>query len=77
MIADGSDFLLPTELTLGAGTEDDNITDITIDIFDDLVVEGRESFNISGIVAFHCSLQVVVGMSTVTIIDNDCKWVCQ
>ena len=76
MIADGSDFLLPTELTLGAGTENDGITDIIIDIFDDLVVEGRESFNMSGVVASQCSLQVVVGMSAVTIEDNDCKWGC-
>ena len=76
MIADGSDFLLPTELTLGAGTENDGITDITIDIFDDLVVEGRESFSVSGVVASQCSLQVVVGMSAVTIEDNDCKWGC-
>ena len=74
MIADGSDFLLPTELTLCAGTENDDITNITIDIFDDRVVEGRESFNISGVVASQCSLQVVVGMSAVTIVDNDCKW---
>ena len=76
MITDGSDFLLPTELTLGAGTEDDSITNITIDIVDDLVVEGRESFNISGVVASQCSLRLVVGMSAVTIIDNDCKWAC-
>ena len=76
MIADGSDFLLPTELTLGAGTVDDSITNITINIFDDLVVEGTESFNISGFVASQCSLQVVVGMSAVTIEDNDCKWGC-
>ena len=74
MIADGSDFLLPTELTLGTGTEDDSITNITINILDDLVVEGEERFNISGFVAFQCSLQLVVGMSAVTILDNDCKW---
>ena len=76
MIADGSDFLLPTELTLGAGIEDDSITNITINIFDDHVVEGTESFNISGVVASQCSLQVVVGMSAVTIVDSDCKWGC-
>ena len=76
MITDGSDFLLPTELTLGAGTEDDSITNTTINIVDDLVVEGRESFNISGVVASQCSLRLVVGMSAVTIIDNDCKWAC-
>ena len=76
MITDGSDFLLPTELTLGAGTEDDSITNITIDIVDDLLVEGEESFNISGFVASQCSPRLVVGMSAVTIIDNDCKWAC-
>ena len=43
------------ELTLGAGTVDDNITNITINIFDDIVVEGRESFNISGVVAMFTS----------------------
>ena len=73
MTADGSDFLLPT---LGTGTEDDSITNISINIIDDLVVEGEESFNISGFVASQCSLQLVVGMSTVTIVDNDCKWAC-
>ena len=73
MITDGSDFLLPTELTLGAGMEDDSITNITIDIVDDLVVEGTEGFNISDFVASQCSLRLV-GMSAVTIVDNDCKW---
>ena len=74
MIAGGSDFLLPTDLILVVGTKGDSITNITVDILDDLNVEGTECFNISGFVTSKCSLQVVVDTSAVTIIDDDCKW---
>ena len=74
MHADGSDFLLPTELIFDGGAEDGSTRNITIDILRDDVVEGTESFNISGSVAQLCSNQFVKGTSVVTIVDNDRKW---
>ena len=74
MIADGSDFILPTELTFDVGAEDGTIRNITIHIFGDDVVEGMESFNISVSAAPLCPNQFVKDTSVVTIVDNDCKW---
>ena len=73
MIADGSDFLLPTELTFDFGAEDNTIKNITIGILDDLVVEGIESFNISGSATPLGLLERVRGVTVITIVDNDCK----
>lgn len=73
MIADGSDFILPTELTFDDGAEDGTIRNITIHILGDDVVEGKESFNIS-VSAALCPNQFVRDTSVVTIVDNDCKW---
>ena len=73
MIADGSDFLLPTELTFDVGTEDNTIKNITIDILDDLVVEGTESFTISGSATPLGLLERVRSVTVITIVDNDCK----
>ena len=73
MIADGSDFLLPAELTFDAGAGNGTIRNITIDILDDSVVEGTESFNISGSAAL-CPNLIVNDTSVVTIMDNDRKW---
>ena len=74
MHADGSDFLLPTELTFDGGAEDGSTRNITIDILRDDVVEGTESFNISSSVAQLCPNQLVKGTSVVTIMDNNRKW---
>ena len=73
MIADGSDFLLPTELTFEGGAEDGTIRNITIDILDDNVVEGTERFIISGSAAPLGLRELVRGMTVVTIVDNDCE----
>ena len=73
MVADGSDFLLPAELTFDVGAGNDTIRNITIDILDDSVVEGTESFNISGFAAPLGLRELVRGMPVVTINDNDCK----
>ena len=67
MIADGSDFLLPTELTFDVGAKDGTIRNITINIFGDDVVEGTESFNISGSAAQPCPNQFV---ANIIIMDN-------
>ena len=68
LIADGSDFLLPTELTFKVGAMDGTIRNSTIDILDDDVVEGTESFNISGSAARLCP-----NHANIIIMDNDCK----
>ena len=70
MIADGSDFLLPTELTFDDGSKDGTIQNITIDILGDDVVEGTESFIITGSAARLCPIQFV---ANIIIMDNDCK----
>ena len=74
MHADGSDFLLPTQLTFDGGAEDGSIRNIIIDIYHDDVVEGTERFNISGSAAKLCPNQFVGGTSVVTIMDNNRKW---
>ena len=73
MIVDGLDFRLPAELTFDVGAEDNTIRRIPIAILDDHLVEGTESFNISGSAAPLGFREPVRGMTVVTIIDNDCK----
>ena len=73
MIADGSDFLLQTELTFDVGAEDGTIRNITIDILDDDVVERTERFIISGSAEPLCPNQFVRDTFVVTIMDNDRK----
>ena len=73
MIVDGLDFRLPAELTFDVGAEDNTIRRIPIAILDDHLVEGTESFNISGSAAPLGFREPVRGMAVVTIIDNDCK----
>ena len=70
LIADGSDFLLPTDLTFDVGAMDGTIRNITIDILGDDVVEGTESFNILGSAAHLCQNRFV---ANIIIMDNDCK----
>jgi len=66
LIADGSGFLLPTELTFDVGAKDGTIRNITIDILGDDVVEGTESFNISFSAAQPCPF-----VPNIIIMDND------
>ena len=70
LIADGSDFLLPTELTFNVGAKDGTIKNITIDILDDDIVEGTESFTISGSASHLCPN---LSVENIIIMDNDCK----
>ena len=70
LVADGSDFLLPTELTFNDGAMDGTIRNSTIDILGDDVVEGTESFIITGSAARLCPNQFV---ANIIIMDNDCK----
>ena len=74
LIADGSDFLLPAELTFDVGAKDGTIRNIAVDILDDRVVEGTERFIISGSAAPLCPNQFVNDTSVFTIVDNDRKW---
>ena len=71
----GQDFLLSrTEVTFALGTNDGNVISTFVDILDDLLVEGTENFTLTGSVAPPASF--VGGPVTVSIIDNDGKWVC-
>ena len=71
----GQDFILSrTEVTFGVGSESGNGINIIVDILDDLLVEGTENFTLTGSVAPPASF--VGGPVTVSIIDNDGKWVC-
>lgn len=70
----GQDFtLLQTEVTFSQGATDGNVISVFVDVLDDLLVEGTEIFTLSGNVAAPASF---VGDSvTVSILDNDGKWV--
>ena len=68
----GLDFILhQTELTFAEGTSSGDV--IFVDILDDLLVEGTESFTLTGSVAPPALF--VGGPVTVSIIDNDGKCV--
>ena len=68
----GQDFTLSrTEVTFGLGTNDGNVISVFVDILDDLFIEGRENFTLSGSVAPPASF--VGGPVTVRIIDDDGK----
>ena len=71
----GQDFTLPrTEVTFAGGSISSNTINILVDFLDDLLVEGTENFTLTGSVA---PPALFVGSPvTVTIIDNDGKWVC-
>ena len=71
----GQDFILSrTEVTFREGSDSDNTINFFVDIRDDLLVEGTENFILTGSVAPPASF--VGGPVTVSIIDNDGKWVC-
>ena len=71
-LAVGQDFILSrTEVTFALGTNDGNVISVSVDILDDLLVEGMENFTLTGSVAPPALF--VGGPVTVTIIDNDGK----
>ena len=77
-LAEGQDFTLSrTEVTFDQGANDDNSITVFIDVQDDFLVEGTETFTLSGgIGSPAASGSTFVGSdATVSIADNDCKFV--
>ena len=71
--AGGSDFVLArNEVTFDIGANDGNTISLVIDILDDRIVEGNETFTISGSVSA-AGATFVGGPAIVTIVDDDGK----
>ena len=69
----GQDFILSrTEVTFDEGSTSGNSINIFVDILNDTLVEGTENFTLTGSVAPPASFS---GSITISIIDNDGKWV--
>jgi len=75
-LAGGADFVLVRdEVTFDIGTNDDNSISVPITIQDDLLVEGSETFTLTGSVVTTGTIATFVGgPATGTILDNDGKW---
>ena len=58
-------------LTLCQGTSNNNVQSLVVDIIDDFLVEGTESFVISGNATAPASFVPGQDSTTVTILDND------
>ena len=72
---EGEDFhLLDQEVTFNQGATTGSTQSASVNIIDDSLVEGTESFVVSGSVTAPASF--VPGGDTVTILDNDgeCGW---
>lgn len=69
----GSDFLLlRPEVTFDVGANDGNFITFVVDILDDFLVEGTETFTLFGnVTTTGISASFVGGPATFTIIDND------
>ena len=77
-LAEGQDFTLSqTEVTFHQGTNDGNILTVLADVMDDFLVEGTETFTLSGGIGSPAASgsSFVGGPVTVSIADNDCKFV--
>ena len=78
-LAEGQDFTLSrTEVTFDVGANDGNIISVFVDVLDDFLVEGTESFTLSGAISTTTAANgstFVGGAVTVSIADNDCKFV--
>ena len=74
-LAVNEDFVLlfPT-LTLCRGTNDNNVQSLVVDIIDDSVPEGTESFNIFGDATAPASFVTDRDSAIVNILDNDGAW---
>ena len=74
-LTDGSDFILQrNEVTFDLGANDGNTISLIIDILDDRVVEGTETFTLSGSVVTTGTIATFEGgPATVTILDDDSK----
>ena len=75
----GQDYNLPQiiEVTFDVGASDGNTINLLINVLDDLLVEGRECFTLSGGIGSPAApgSTFVGGPVTVCIEDNDCKCV--
>ena len=72
LLAVNEDFhLVFQSLTLCRGTRNDNVQSLVIDITDDSLVEGTESFVISGDATAPASFVPGRDSATVNILDND------
>ena len=73
----GLDFNLSrTEVTFDIGANDGNVITVFVDVLDDLLVEGTESFTLSGAISTTTAAPgstFVGGDVTVTILDDDGK----
>ena len=72
----GTDFVLVlNQVTFDIGASDGNSISVLINILDDLLVEGTETFTLTGSVVTTGTIATFVGGSaTITILDNDGKW---
>ena len=71
-LVEGDDFhLLAQEVTFDQGTTTDSTQNASIEIIDDSLVEGTESFVVSGNVTAPASFVAGRDTTTVTILDND------
>ena len=76
ILAENADFRLVFQrLTLCQGTSNGNVQSLVVDIADDFLVEGTESFVISGDATAPASFVPGRDSATVNILDNDGK--CQ
>ena len=68
----GEDFRLVFQrLTLCPGTGNNNVQSLVVDVIDDFLVEGAESFVISGDATAPASFVPGRDSTTVKILDND------
>ena len=77
-LAEGDDFtLLRNDVTFDNGASDGNTINLLINVLDDLLVEGRECFTLSGSIGSPAAAgsTFVGGDATVCIVDDDCKCV--
>ena len=73
--AASEDFSLPTnELVFLAGTNNGTIQNLSVSIVDDNLVEGTETFVISGSVTPPAMFLPGRNMTTITILDNERKY---
>ena len=71
-IVEGDDFrLLRQEVTFVLGATTGNTQSVSIDIIDDALVEGTESFVVSGNVTTPATFVPGRNTTTVNILDND------
>ena len=76
LLAENADFRLVFQrLTLCQGTSNGNVQSLVVDIADDFLVEGTESFVISGDAKAPATFVPGRDSATVNILDNDGK--CQ